>query len=88
MVNFSEPVGLRDNFNGLQVGLGVGWLFGKGTDDAIGGLVIGESMNSPIHQLANSHVSAGPRMRMMAAAMRRHSVCSRVSSRRPFGVSV
>jgi hypothetical protein len=30
MVNFSEPVGLRDNFNGLQVGLGVGWLFGKG----------------------------------------------------------
>jgi hypothetical protein len=30
MVNFSEPVGLRDNFNGLQVGIGVGWLFGKG----------------------------------------------------------
>jgi hypothetical protein len=30
MVNFSEPVGLRDNFNGAQVALGVGWVFGKG----------------------------------------------------------
>jgi hypothetical protein len=30
MANFAEPVGLRDNFNGVQVGLGVGWLFGKG----------------------------------------------------------
>jgi len=30
MGNFSEPVGLRDNFNGMQVTIGVGWLFGKG----------------------------------------------------------
>jgi hypothetical protein len=30
MMDFSEPVGLRDNFNGVQVALGVGWLFGKG----------------------------------------------------------
>ena len=32
MVNFSQPVGLHRNFNGAQIGLGVGWLFGKGTD--------------------------------------------------------
>ena len=30
MPNFSEPVGLRDNFNGPQVSLSLGWLFGKG----------------------------------------------------------
>ena len=30
MLNFSEPVGLHNNFNGVQVSLGVGWLFGKG----------------------------------------------------------
>jgi hypothetical protein len=30
MQNFSEPVGLRDNFNGPQVGISLGWLFGKG----------------------------------------------------------
>jgi hypothetical protein len=30
MLNFSEPVGLHKNFNGAQLALGVGWLFGKG----------------------------------------------------------
>jgi hypothetical protein len=30
MMNFSEPVGLHDNFNGVQIALGVGWLWGKG----------------------------------------------------------
>jgi hypothetical protein len=30
MKNFSEPVGLRDNYNGVQVAIGIGWLFGKG----------------------------------------------------------
>jgi hypothetical protein len=30
MPDFSEPVGLRDNFNGPQVGVGFGWVFGKG----------------------------------------------------------
>ena len=30
MQNFSEPVGLRDNFNGPQVGISLGWIFGKG----------------------------------------------------------
>ena len=30
MLNFSEPVGLRDNFNGIRLALGFGWLFGKG----------------------------------------------------------
>ena len=30
MQNFSEPVGLRDNFNGAQVGISLGWVFGKG----------------------------------------------------------
>jgi hypothetical protein len=30
MPNFSEPVGLRDNFNGSQVGISLGWIFGKG----------------------------------------------------------
>jgi hypothetical protein len=29
-LNFSEPVGVHKNFNGAQVGLSVGWLFGKG----------------------------------------------------------
>ena len=30
MQNFSEPVGLRDNFNGPQVGISLGWVFGRG----------------------------------------------------------
>jgi Caspase domain len=30
MFDFKEPVGLHDNFNGLQVSIGFGWLFGKG----------------------------------------------------------
>jgi hypothetical protein len=30
MMNFDQPVGLHNNFNGLQVGIGLGWLFGKG----------------------------------------------------------
>ena len=30
MLNFAEPIGLHDNFNGVQVSIGVGWLFGKG----------------------------------------------------------
>ena len=30
MLNFSEPVGGHRTFNGAQVSLGVGWLFGKG----------------------------------------------------------
>ena len=29
MANFSEPVGLRDNFNGPEVAISIGWLFGK-----------------------------------------------------------
>ena len=31
MLNFSQPLGGHRNFNGAQVSLGVGWLFGKGT---------------------------------------------------------
>ena len=30
MLDFSEPFGLHKNFNGAQVSIGVGWLFGKG----------------------------------------------------------
>jgi len=30
MVNFSEPLGGHKNLNGLQMSLGIGWLFGKG----------------------------------------------------------
>ena len=30
MANFSEPVGGYKNFNGVQVSLGIGWLFGSG----------------------------------------------------------
>ena len=30
MMNFSAPVGLRENLNGPQVTVGIGWLFGKG----------------------------------------------------------
>ena len=30
MQNFSEPVGLRDNFNGPQVGISLGCVFCKG----------------------------------------------------------
>jgi len=29
-LKFSEPVGLRDNFNGPQVGISLGRVFGKG----------------------------------------------------------
>jgi hypothetical protein len=31
MVDFSEPVGARDNYSGFQVGVSIGWLFGKGS---------------------------------------------------------
>jgi hypothetical protein len=31
MRDFSEPVGLRDNFNGPQIAISLGWLFGKGS---------------------------------------------------------
>jgi len=30
MMNFEQPVGVHNNFNGLQVAVGLGWLFGKG----------------------------------------------------------
>ena len=30
MAKFPQPVGLRDNFNGPHVTVGIGWLFGKG----------------------------------------------------------
>ena len=30
MLNFGQPVGVHDNFNGPQVSIGFGWLFGKG----------------------------------------------------------
>ena len=30
MPDFSEPVGLRKNYNGLEVAIGIGWVFGKG----------------------------------------------------------
>jgi uncharacterized caspase-like protein len=30
MVNFSQPIDGHKNFNGVQVSLGIGWLFGKG----------------------------------------------------------
>jgi len=30
MVNFSEPLGGHKNFNGVQMSMGIGWLFGKG----------------------------------------------------------
>jgi hypothetical protein len=32
----SQPVGLRDNFNGLRIGIGLGWLFGAGDSTAAG----------------------------------------------------
>jgi hypothetical protein len=31
MVDFSEPVGARDNYSGFQLGVNIGWLFGKGS---------------------------------------------------------
>jgi len=31
MVDFSEPVGARDNYSGFQLGVSIGWLFGKGS---------------------------------------------------------
>jgi hypothetical protein len=30
MADFSDPVGARDNYSGFQLGLSVGWTFGKG----------------------------------------------------------
>jgi hypothetical protein len=30
MAKFPQPVGLRNNFNGPHVTVGIGWLFGKG----------------------------------------------------------
>ena len=30
MVNFSQPIAGHKNFNGVQMSLGIGWLFGKG----------------------------------------------------------
>jgi hypothetical protein len=30
MVDFSDPIGARDNYSGFQFGLNIGWLFGKG----------------------------------------------------------
>ena len=30
MADFSEPVGVHRNFNGAQVAIGIGWLFGRG----------------------------------------------------------
>jgi hypothetical protein len=31
MLDFSDPVGARDNYSGFQLGLSIGWLFGKGS---------------------------------------------------------
>jgi len=31
MVDFSEPVGARDNYSGFQLGVSIGWLFGRGS---------------------------------------------------------
>ena len=31
MADFSEPIGARDNYSGFQIGLNVGWVFGKGS---------------------------------------------------------
>jgi hypothetical protein len=31
MADFSEPVGARDNYSGFQLGVNIGWLFGKGS---------------------------------------------------------
>jgi len=30
MADFSDPIGARDNYGGFQLGLNVGWTFGKG----------------------------------------------------------
>ena len=30
MADFSRPVGARDNYSGLDVGVSLGWLFGRG----------------------------------------------------------
>ena len=30
MADFTHPVGLHENFNGVQAAIGIGWLFGKG----------------------------------------------------------
>jgi hypothetical protein len=30
MPDFSQPVGIRDNYSGFDVGVSIGWLFGKG----------------------------------------------------------
>jgi hypothetical protein len=31
MADFSDPIGARDNYSGFQVGVNIGWLFGRGT---------------------------------------------------------
>jgi hypothetical protein len=31
MADFAEPIGARDNYSGFQLGLNIGWLFGKGS---------------------------------------------------------
>jgi hypothetical protein len=35
MSGFSRPVSGRDNFNGLELGVGISWLFGGGGDSRI-----------------------------------------------------
>jgi hypothetical protein len=30
MLDFAKPVGVRDNYSGPEVGVSVGWLFGRG----------------------------------------------------------
>lgn len=32
MADFSQPIGSRKNYSGLQVSVGIGWVFGKGYD--------------------------------------------------------
>jgi hypothetical protein len=31
MVDFSELIGARENYSGFQIGLNLGWVFGKGS---------------------------------------------------------
>ena len=34
MADFTQPVGLKNNYNGFGLGVGLGWLFGHGTADS------------------------------------------------------
>jgi hypothetical protein len=34
MADFAQPVGLQNNYSGFGIGVGVGWLFGRGTADS------------------------------------------------------